>query len=126
MAHTLTNLTYHTIFSTKDRRPLIRDAFRDRLFGYIGGILDQRDGRLIRAAGTADHLHLLFRLTATKSIAEIMRAVKAISSKWIHKTYPDDGAFAWQSGYAAFTVSQSAVPEDRIREAVKRITSLSW
>ncbi len=73
--------------------------------------LDQRDGRLIRAGGTADHVHLLFQMPASKSLAEMMRAVKAISSKWIHETYPDDGAFAWQSGYAAFTVSRSAVPK---------------
>ncbi len=111
MAHTYTNLTYHVIFSTKDRRPLIRDAFRDRLFGYIGGILDQHDGRLIRAGDTAGHVHLLFQMPASKSLAEMMRAVKAVSSKWIHESYPDAGAFAWQSGYAAFTVSRSAVPK---------------
>ena len=89
MAHTFTNLSYHAIFSTKDPRPSIRDAFRDRLFGYIGGILDQRDGRLVRVGGTADHVHLLFQMPASKSLAEMMRAVKAISSKWIHETYSD-------------------------------------
>ena len=109
MAHTFTNLSYHAIFSTKDRRPLIKEDFRDRLFGYIGGILDQRDGRLIRAGGTADHVHLLFQVPASKSLAEIMRAVKAISSKWIHETFSDASGFSWQSGYAAFTVSQSAL-----------------
>ncbi len=108
MAHTHTNLTYHVIFSTKDRRPLIGDAFRDRPFGYMGGILDQRDGRLIRTGETADHVHLLFQMPASKSLAEMMRAVKAVSSKWIHETYPDAVPFAWQSGCAAFTVSRSA------------------
>ena len=111
MSHTLTNLVYHAIFSTKDRRPLIVDASRDRLYGYIGGILDHHDGRLIRAGGTADHVHLLFQLAAAKSLAEMMRAVKATSSKWVHETFPDSGEFAWQTGYAAFTVSQSAIPK---------------
>ena len=43
IAHTFTNLAYHAIFSTKDRRPSIKEDFRDRLFGYIEGILDRRD-----------------------------------------------------------------------------------
>lgn len=111
MAHTCTNLTFHAIFSTKNRHPTLKEEFHDRLFAYIGGILDKFGGRLIRAGGTTDHVHLLFQLDATKSISEIMRAIKANSSKWLHETFPDSGKFAWQNGYAAFTVSKSAIPD---------------
>ncbi|MCH7728868.1 MAG: IS200/IS605 family transposase [Planctomycetes bacterium] len=111
MAHTHTSLTYHAIFSTKNRDATIKEEFHDRLFAYIGGIFDKFGGKLIRAGGTADHVHLLFQLDTTKSFAEVMRAIKANSSKWIHETFPDSGAFAWQSGYAAFTVSKSAMPD---------------
>lgn len=111
MAHTFTNLAYHAIFGTKDRQPLIRGVYRDRVYAYIGGILNLHEGLLIRAGGTSNHVHLLFQSSATTATAEIMRVVKTNSSKWIHETYPDADTFFWQTGYAAFTASKSAIPD---------------
>jgi putative transposase len=59
--------------------------------------------------GVEDHLHLLAAMTATMSIAEIVGKIKGSSSKWVHETFPDRSRFAWQRGYAAFSVSESQV-----------------
>ena len=111
MSHTYAKLLYHCVFSTKDRLPQIQNPMRDRLCAYIGGILEHRGGRLIKAGGTENHVHLLAELNTTVSVSDIMRDVKANSSKWIHETFPAAASFQWQTGYAAFTVSTSAVPD---------------
>jgi len=108
VSHTYTKLLIHAVFSTKDRRPLIHTSFQSRLYAYIAGILKNNDCFLVRAGGVADHIHLLFALNPTMAVAEIMRLVKTNSSKWLHETFPDAGAFAWQNGYSAFSVSRSS------------------
>jgi putative transposase len=111
MAHTFTKLVYHCIFSTKGRARLITPDIRKRLYAYIGGILREHGSTSLRAGGTEDHVHLLIELSATMQIAEAMRLVKANSSKWIRETFPIHAGFAWQTGYAAFSVSMSAVDD---------------
>ena len=107
MAHTFTNLLSHIIFSTKDRRPFLDPELRPRLFAYLGGIIRQMDGTPRLINGPADHVHILASLPAKHSLSEIMRVLKANSSGWIHDSFPERGAFSWQIGYAAFSVSQS-------------------
>ncbi|NOT01356.1 MAG: IS200/IS605 family transposase [Phycisphaerales bacterium] len=111
MAHTHSKLVYHCVFSTKNRRRLLPDDIRARLFDYLGGILRNHDAHLLSAGGTEDHVHLLVELNASTPIAETMRVVKAVSSKWIHETFPEMRDFGWQIGYGAFTVSLSAVED---------------
>jgi REP element-mobilizing transposase RayT len=105
MATTFTNLLYHVIFSTKHREPMIAADWQDELYGYIGGIVRNRRGILLAAGGIPDHVHLLVKLPADLALSDLVRGVKAISSKWRH----DSGhpAFAWQTGYGGFSVSQS-------------------
>lgn len=104
-----TCLYYHIIFATHDRRPLITADLRNRLYEYIGGIVKSRDGKLVAIGGAADHVHLLVSLTAKENVADLLHVVKTNSSKWIHDTFPKHRSFAWQAGYAAFTVSASGV-----------------
>jgi putative transposase len=82
-----------------------------RLYEYIGGILRAEKSALLAAGGIPDHVHLLVSLSRELAIAETLRLVKANSSKWIHETFPEHRDFAWQSGYGAFSVSFSNVPE---------------
>lgn len=84
---------------------------KDRLYSYIRGILNEHDAMLIAIGGTTDHLHLLIELPAPLPLSDSMRFVKTNSSKWIHETFPQHNSFGWQSGYAAFSVSCSAVEE---------------
>lgn len=101
------NLEYHIVFSTKDRRPLIRPDLLPRLVEYLGGTARGINCQLLAANGPADHIHLAMIAPSKLSIAECMRTVKANSSKWVHETFADAADFAWQDGYAAFTVSHS-------------------
>lgn len=59
--------------------------------------------------GTEDHIHILAKLRQDKALSDVLRAIKANSSGWIHKTFPGLSAFAWQKGYGAFTVSTSQI-----------------
>ena len=107
MPQSLTQLLVHVVFSTKDRAPLIADAWRPDLHAYIGGILRKRKCDLLAAGGIEDHIHLLVRMPTTISIADMIRDVKTNSSAWRHES--GDGRFAWQSGYGVFSVSPESV-----------------
>jgi putative transposase len=109
VAHTISNLLVHFIFSTKERRACIPLAMRSDLFAYMGGIVRNLHGAALIINGTADHIHMLVRIPTDHSIAEIARTVKANSSRWVHERWPEKKLFAWQSGYGAFSVSESSV-----------------
>ena len=107
MPHSFASLLVHVIFSTKNRMPDLSPELAGRLFPYMGGIIRERKGVPLIINGPADHVHLLVSLPATESIAELLRAVKTNSSRWVHEQFPAQKRFAWQAGYAAFTVSGS-------------------
>jgi putative transposase len=107
MSHTSGNIVLHLVFSTVGRRPLITPAFRDDLFAYLGGIVRRMRATALMVNGTADHVHMLIRMRPTQSAAEIARVVKANSSGWVREKWSP--CFAWQTGYGAFSVSESNV-----------------
>jgi REP-associated tyrosine transposase len=107
------SLHCHFIFSTRNREPLIATELQSRLYSYIGGILRDQKCCLVAAGGMPDHVHLLVSLARDLSVAETVRLVKSNSSLWIHQTFPQRHAFAWQSGYGAFAVSYSNIKSVR-------------
>jgi len=107
MAHSYTNLLYHLVFSTKGRRALLTPSVRTELFPYLAGAVRGEGGEAIIVGGTANHVHILARLRQDKAIANVLRDIKANSSKWIHKRFSDQRSFSWQQGYGAFSVSAS-------------------
>lgn len=109
VATTFTNLLAHVIFSTKHRQPLIDDAWRDDLCGYMGGVIRNRNGILLACGGMPDHVRLLLKWPADTALAALIRDVKSISSGWRHEN--GDADFGWQTGYGGFSVSESAVPD---------------
>lgn len=113
MPSTFTNLLYHVVFSTKDREQFLVSEWRDELYAYIGGVIRNFEGELLAAGGVADHVHLLVKFKPTIALSDAMAKVKANSSKWINDEKYPDRRFAWQEGYAAFSVSESAVDEVR-------------
>ena len=115
MASTFLSLHYHVVFSTKDRRPLLRAEWRAELHDYLGGTVNGLEGISEIVGGIADHVHLLFGLKATHCLSDFMRELKKASSKWIGERH--DREFAWQDGYAAFTVSASA--RERVRDYIR-------
>jgi len=109
---TYLSLRYHLIFSTKKREPCITAKWRPLLHRYLGGIVSSLGGNAHAIGGTNDHIHLLVELRATHALADFMRDLKRGSSSWVHSDVPLP-TFAWQEGYAAITVSPSAMHEVR-------------
>jgi REP element-mobilizing transposase RayT len=111
MSDSYTNLLYHLVFSTKDRRPLITPLYEVRLYEYIGGIVREFGGVSLELNGTEDHVHLLAKLRPDKSLSDVLRDLKSNATGWMHDVFPSVKDFCWQRGYGAFTVSQSNVEE---------------
>ena len=107
MAHTSANVLIHIVFSTKRRSPSIAAAMKADLCAYLGGIVREIGGIALIINAMADHVHLLARIPPAHGIAEVVRIVKANSSRWAHEKWPQHRGFAWQTGYGAFSVSQS-------------------
>ncbi len=108
MGHTYANLMVHGIFSTKNRRGLLTPNVIPELVKVVGGIIRERDGKLLAMNGTADHVHLLSIFPPKRAFSEMFRDIKAISSDWIHDKFPELRDFVWQTGYGAFSVSKSS------------------
>ncbi len=113
MPHTFASLRYHLIFSTKGRNPLIVPGIGKELYSYMGGIIREHDGLLMEIGGIEDHVHILASLRPRFSISELLQKIKGGSSSWLNKSKLCNQRFAWQTGYAAFSVSESQVASVR-------------
>ena len=108
MPQSLSAVYIHLVFSTKDRRLLLRDkSTRHALHSYLGGISKQLDCAPIQIGGVEDHVHVLARFGRTITQAEWAKELKRVSNAWLKERGPDFADFQWQGGYAAFSVSQS-------------------
>ena len=108
MSDTFSNLSVHVVFSTKDRIPMMTKRVRKRVFPYIGGVIRGLGGTVIAIGGMPDHAHLVARLPTNMCVADFVRKVKANSSRWMNER-DTQMKFGWQSGYGAFSISQSVV-----------------
>ncbi len=108
---------FHCVFSTKERRPLITPALRNRLWPFLGGIARQNKMKAIEIGGVEDHVHILLSLPSTMAISKALQLMKGGSSKWVHETFPEHRLFAWQEEYGAFSVSVSQL--DKTIEYIK-------
>ena len=106
-----TQLNYHLVVWTKDRRSWLGPEIMPRLREYLGGIIRNLGGQMVAANGPGDQVHVATILNQKRPLMEILQELKQSSSKWIHQEFPDLRAFAWQDGYAAFTVSHSGMPQ---------------
>jgi putative transposase len=113
MANTYTSLQYHIVFSTKNRQPFLGETICERLFSYLGGIARENGMTALEIGGVADHVHLLISVSASLALSKAVQLIKSGSSHWLKETFPNLNNFAWQDGYAAFTVSQSHLDEVR-------------
>lgn len=115
MASTFTSLHYHLVFATKHREPWFALEMRSRIHEYLGGSIRGIGGVAHIVGGVSDHVHLLVGLKPTHCLADVMREMKKASSIWIRNEL-NLAEFAWQEGYAAFTVS--AANQDAVRKYI--------
>ncbi len=107
MANTYTQLFTHIVFHTKSTGIVMRDEDLVRVFQYIGGIIRDEGAIPFAIGGVADHIHILMSLPKTMALSDLMRVIKAKSSKWLRRLDSYYEPFSWQDGYGAFSVSPS-------------------
>jgi putative transposase len=107
MADTYSQINIHCVFAVQGREHIIADKFRDDLHRYMYGIMTNDKVYPMSVGGWKDHVHVFFELPPKLNISDIMRMLKATSSKWINDNKMVHGKFNWQEGYGAFSYSKS-------------------
>ncbi len=108
---TYSQIYIQTVFAVKYRASLIRPEWKERLHQYITGIIQERGNKLLSIYAMPDHIHIFFGLRPSQSIADLMRDVKAFSSKWINDQRFLTTRFEWQEGYGAFSYSRRQISQ---------------
>jgi putative transposase len=117
MPQALSAVYIHLVFSTKDRRPLLRDRHtREALHSFLGSASKQLDCPPLLVGGVEDHIHLLARFGRTITQAEWVKELKRVSNGWLKERGRDYADFEWQGGYADFSVSPSNL--ERVKEYI--------
>ena len=109
MADTYTKLYIQVVFATKRRVPLLQACYRDRLFAYIGGILNGHGQIPLAINGTADHIHIFFIYKPHILLSDLIRDVKRDSSAFINDNRLTGRTFRWQTSYGAFSYGTSQI-----------------
>jgi REP element-mobilizing transposase RayT len=114
MPQSLSGVYIHLVFSTKERRPFLKDiAVREQLHAYLGGISNRLACPPVTVGGVEDHVHLLARFGRTITQADWVKELKRVSNLWLKEQGPAYAGFEWQGGYADFSVSSSNL--ERVR-----------
>jgi putative transposase len=118
MANTYHQMYLQVVFAVKYRRASLHKEWRNRVFGVIGSLIDETKCKTIIVNGVEDHVHCLLGLHPTVSVSELMKSVKAKSSKFINDEHLLPYRFEWQEGYGAFTYHHKDV--DRVFHYIAR------
>lgn len=111
MANTYTQIHMQFVFAVKYRLALIQPSWKDRLYQYITGIIQNNEHKMLQINGMPDHIHIFIGMRPNQAISSLIQNVKTESSKWIKENNFCNSAFAWQEGYGAFSYSKSHVPD---------------
>ncbi len=112
MANTFTQIYLHLVFAVQNRISLIQPEWKDELYKYITGIVQNNGHKLIAINGMPNHLHIAVGYKPHQLIPDLLQDIKAYSSKWINRKKFIKGNFNWQQGYGAFSFSHSQI--DRV------------
>lgn len=107
MANTYTQIYIHIVFAVKGRQNLVSKDWKDELYKYITGIITNEGQKLIAINGISDHIHILIGLKPDKSLSDLVRDIKANSSRFINERSWINGKFEWQTGFGAFSYNHS-------------------
>ena len=107
MANTYSQIYIQIVFAVKGRQNLISNYWKDELFKYITGIVTNEEQKLIAINGMSDHVHILIGLKPNKALSDLVRDIKANSSRFINEKKWINGKFEWQTGFGAFSCSHT-------------------
>ncbi len=110
MANTYTQIHIHAVFAVQHRQCLIQQEWKEELYKYITGIIQNHDHKVLQINGMPDHIHILFGMRPAQSLSELIQKVKQDSTKWIKSKGYVKGKFTWQGGFGAFSYSKSDLP----------------
>ncbi|MBC8175605.1 MAG: IS200/IS605 family transposase [Candidatus Marinimicrobia bacterium] len=102
---TYTQILYHIVFSTRNRKRCLSELHCEDLYKYIWGVINNKDCHLYRINGIEDHIHFATSLRPSISLSDFVKDIKVSSSLWIKKEKIFPYFETWQEGYAAFTYS---------------------
>jgi putative transposase len=117
MANTYTQIHIQSVFTVQDRNCIIRKSWKDELYKYITGIIQNHGHKVLKINGMPDHIHIFFGMRPSQSLSDLMQDIKGDSSLWINKKRFVLGRFSWQEGYGAFSYSKSSA--DNVIEYIK-------
>ena len=109
MANTYHQIYLQTVFAAKYRHAVINKEWGSKLFGVIGNLINESNCKTIIVNGVEDHVHCFFGLKPVVSVSELMKTVKAKSSKYINVNSLTSKRFEWQEGYSVFSYNQSSI-----------------
>lgn len=109
MANTYHQIYIQTVFAVKYRAAILEKGWRNKLQGVIGNLINETGCKTIIVNGVEDHIHCLIGLKPVISVSELMKSVKAKSSKFINDDKLTNDRFEWQSGYGVFSYGQKDV-----------------
>ena len=110
MSNTYTQMHFQFVFAVQNRISLIQPAWKDKLYGYMSGIIQGQKHKLMIINGMPDHLHLVVGMRPTQSVSDLLKSIKKQSTDWINNNKLIHGQFNWQEGYGAFTYRKSDLP----------------
>lgn len=109
MANTYTQIHIQVVFTVRNRECIISSSWKNDLFKYITGIIQNNQHKVVAINGMPDHLHILFGMRPIQSLSDLMQDVKGDSSKWINQNHFIKEHFSWQEGSGAFSYSKSQI-----------------
>src|ERR1043165_9064758 len=109
MGDTYSQIHLQFVFAVKYRNAVIHFSWKDELYKYISGIVQNNGHKMLCINGMPDHIHILVGMRTNQSVADLLREIKTNSSKWINERGFIKGRFEWQAGYGAFAYSRSHV-----------------
>lgn len=117
MANTYTQVHIQAVFSVQNRDCIIKQVWKEELYRYMTGIIQNKGHKLLAINGMPDHVHVFFGMRPTQSLSDLMQDIKGDSSKWINNKRLIKSRFSWQEGYGAFSYNKSSV--DRVIDYIK-------
>ena len=107
MANTYTQMYVQIVFAVKGRKNLIIETYGDEIEKYICGIINNNKSKSLAIYCNPDHIHILIGMNPSTSLSDLVRDIKANSSRWINEKKWLSEPFRWQEGYGGFTYSKS-------------------
>jgi REP element-mobilizing transposase RayT len=110
MAHSLSKILLHIVFSTKNWTKLILSEFENELHAYLASICRANKSIAYKVGGTENHVHIACSLPRTLAVSSLLEEIKSSSSKWMKSKSPRCSLFTWQAEYGVFSLGQSQLP----------------